>query len=198
MNEILSIFLGNLPGLISGALTGIIVLLIEYKTGWFISVQNKTSVSHSVNPNRMPHPPHFLDLDWFELGFKFMFLLLVFTATFLILFGMITSILPSLPTTNTTLDNPTDPNLSVSTIGDGQSRSFFENKLFISVSNVYGDPAVTFIVGEPGYPSQQIERVSNGYSFIYEGKQKYEVRVTAIKQDYRLSHYVDFTVIKLP
>ncbi|MBL8099720.1 MAG: hypothetical protein JNK81_11095 [Anaerolineales bacterium] len=194
MSELL---LNSIPGLLTGVITGIIILVIEYKTGWFIKKKqnienNRTGYTVFNNRNKEKSKT-----DWLGLFFDIPIFVGIFLMVFLLLGIPLSLFINS--TTSTVLDNSENQNITVKTITEGDTKTFFNNDLFISVNSIsLGE--VYFTVGSVGFPNQFVERARNGEMIIYNaGINNYHVRLTSVADSsVFVKDSVDFTVIKNP
>lgn len=91
----------------------------------------------------------------------------------------------------------TDPDISVQVIFVGDTQSFFGNELYIGVNTVSFD-RVTFTTGSPGVQGTHSVEQPNGFSFIYDGRIQYDVRITRINHHLDMQQAsVEFTVTRL-
>ena len=193
MNTMSKFFINILPGLLSGILAGIVLLVIEYRTHWFANRRNIISETRYKKSILNFFDPRFTALDAGELMVKIM----TFLGIFLIIFLAIGLPLSEfLNTTNTSLDMSNAPNIIVSTINDNDTKSFFNNSLFISVIDV-GWNDVSFSVGSPGFQTQSFENFQIGSATIYFSNNSFDIRVTSIRRRSFFPSSVDFTVTKL-
>ena len=87
--------------------------------------------------------------------------------------------------------------MKVGTIEDGDTLTFYENDLYVILSEARSRHYIIFTVGSPGYPSQSIRGASVGDSFYYQGKSSFQVVITSYSQIGLTNSSVDFTVINL-
>ena len=206
-NSLITVFLNNLPGIATGVITGIIILVIEYKTGWFIKNKREHSGNLGANfPNSIPRNPsnptnrvyRVSNWNWIDLSFQIIIFVLIFAMVFLVI-GMPISIALS-GKTSTILDNSENPNIVVKNIGAGDTKTFFDNTFFITLIDVVNDGEVSFTIGQIGSPSQLVENSRNGTTVLYSANGiTYDVRVTSISWLPMFGKdSADFTVTKMP
>ena len=182
-------FLVNLiPELIVGVVLGVVILIIEYWTGWFAEhtsvKKNGDSSTKSIAVGSSIKPV-------IESIVSFIIVSLVLLALASYFYTLVDE------QHQTVLDNPEDPNVVVGTIKEGDTLSFFGNDLFITVDRTVGSTILNFTVGSPGYPDHTKENAEVGYSIIYQGRNNYHVRVTSHSERIFSGESFDFTVAKL-
>jgi hypothetical protein len=89
------------------------------------------------------------------------------------------------------------PNVTVKTISLGDAEPFYDDDFYVGVNYISFD-YVVFTIGSPGIPGTRDEVGSTGYSTIYTGRARYDVRITKINYDSLMQNMtVEFTVTKL-
>ena len=171
MKEILS---QNIPGIVTGIITGIVILIIEYRTNWFANRRGGHQSIKGQGLQKVSRP----NLDFVDIVLQTALFISTFSLVFLLLGVPLSMSLHGSP--ETALDTPSE-NIVVETIGENDTRTFFGNAIFISVSEIFLEK-ISFTISAPSYPAQQIEQVQNGFVTNYEDAlYKYEIRVTSIR-----------------
>lgn len=186
-----------LLNLVSALATGLVILVLEYRTKWFA---NHTPLNFFSKPKTKPTNWIEVKKDRIEHIFEF-FIFLLFLSLIVFLFSFFYFILSTFLVTfsggtNTTLDNPSDPYTVVKTIDAGETSSFFNNGLYISVVEVTYFEEVTFTVGSPFAESITVERAQNGYSLIYDSGAFYQIRLTSVFYNVTVER-ADFSVTQV-
>jgi len=199
MRWYIDFILTNLPGLLTGVLTGVVILALEYHTGWIARRYFDPLVTTAqANPT-----PQRRQVDFLGLGLGVVFFVLFFLFVSLVI-GLAARYAPAndagtggQPGIGTFLANPNDPNTSFMGIRAGESVSFHQNKIFIAVNAVAADK-VTFVAGSPGHENQPISEALNGHAFVFEADDRYDIRVTSIRPDGQSGGFIaEFTVTLL-
>ena len=192
MKKLLADFVSLIPQIIAGVLSGMLLLIIEYRTGWFA---NHIPFINRANSNLKRKP---IDLEFILVGFMLLIGVITFSVFFIPFIGIM--IRPFF-VEGTVLDNPDDSNVMVQTIDLNNSKSFFDNELFISIEKISiqppDTPIVSFTLGSPGTPNIVVENAVNGHSVIYETTNyNYDIRLTSVDPNLLLSK-ADFTISRL-
>lgn len=186
-----------IPGLITAIVTGVAILVIEYRTGWFanhtpgvIAAKERGEKVERVGMSIKP-----------ILNFIGMIIAILI---FILTVGSVLYFITQSGLSETTLDNPTDTNTVVVKIKEGSTASIFDNSLFITV-NEYIPPnridsdkgsGVNFIVGAVNFENLNIENAEVGSVFHYKAKTSYSIRIGSVNSGFT-KHSVDFIVTKL-
>ena len=86
------------------------------------------------------------------------------------------SVTPALLTPLST-DSSSNSTLFSVTVKENDTEYLFDGELFITVESVARNQHTTGIIGSRGYPNQRFEEVKPGDIIMYEGNQKYEIRI---------------------
>ena len=187
VNSVGIVLAENLPGLILSILVGFVLLAIEYRTGLFAN-HTPSVIAARESGKEVKRVGMSVKPVLETIGFILVIL------TFLTFFGALIYFNVERPN-QTVLDNQEDPLVVLGTIKSGDTLSFFDNSLFVTVSRTNLQNEVWFVVGSPGYPDLVEEQKSIGYSFIYPAKDNYHIRVTSVSSGFS-GTFVDFVVKK--
>jgi len=171
-------FLVNLiPELIVGVVLGVVILIIEYWTGWF--AEHTSIMKTSGDGGKISKVGNSLKPVMDFIGGAILILLFVL---FLAVLGYATT---SEDRHETKLDNPDDERTVLAAIREGDTVSIFGNDLFITVSNFtrrgfdIKENQIDYVLGKAGYENLEVEDATVGSTVTYETNNKYFVRLSS-------------------
>jgi hypothetical protein len=183
-------------GIVAGLLTGLILLVFEYRTGWF------AAKAHFTESDPIRKRERISTISGQRASQFFRYMVGFYAAVIGISVLLIVYLERDYRGASTFLDNPTAENVISATIYETRTNSFFNNDIYITLNQVAPSGDITFTLGSPGLENTVLTNIPNGHSLIYDfNSNQYDIRVTNVARDRhdRLGwSRADFVITKLP